>query len=235
MWYLEFNVKKIMKKTFIKYEPPYGGQAYKVKGIIEGLRKLEEFNNKFCVRTKIKGNLIIYEGQNGNEYNYLSKKLLDLAFDKFGIVEKLATIQSISNENDKEYTYTWKFEEENIMEYINFMESIMPLPKYYIEPVSITLSYNFEWKEENGTILNYEKEAFINSYFEKNHIILHLSKNNSIILDLIFPFENESSEFVNYCKKIEESLPVKLDMKKMRYYIPNKQQSNYILRKLEIK
>jgi hypothetical protein len=221
-----------VKKSFIKYDPPYGGQSYKKKGILTGYQSIKEFMNKCTDTSEFEYiYLKLYENREIHGYKYSSDYYLNQIQLLFGIVEKQATIQSIHDKNDCEYSYEWKINKNKIYSAIELYNSFSPIPKYIIDPLSITLSSDFCWKDDNGKILNYDKEEYLNPYFSKSHFTLHLSRTNSIIVDLIFPFENDCNDFRKHINFILEYIPIELKESRMRIYYPAKNNENYRVRK----
>ena len=218
------------KIDFIKYEPPYGGQAFKKRGIKLGYEMFIIFLNKLTNKKNIDSmDLTIFEeNKYKNDDNYESSAYVNQAIQLFGLSEKKLWCSNIdNNQKENEYSYTWSIKDDDFMKCINFAENQKPFPKYWIGPIQISISVDFTWK-----LYNIPKEQIIVDYFSNNHTILTLSKTNSIIMDFIFPFKTLNNKFYNLYNQIIADLPVNLSINKFRHYIPNKQNTDYKVRKL---
>jgi hypothetical protein len=217
------------KIKLLKYDPPYGGQSLKLNGIKKGFDFFNDFCNGFTIPVdETEMELIIHEEVSGKTNVYKSNEYIKLANKLFDSGNKSQWLNNI-NTGDKEYRYEWKINKLEYERCINFVDSIKPFPKYYIGPIEITISYWFKWKK-----YNYEKSLFVSDYFSKNHLMLYLSKTNSIIANFIFPFEAIETEFVDFYKNLKEKIPFDLSIKHFRHYNPTKDEMNYKINKLSL-
>ncbi|MFW5804291.1 MAG: hypothetical protein ACOCWG_03560 [bacterium] len=217
------------KIKLLKYDPPYGGQSFKKRGIRNGYEIFNKFLESLTTPVEdFEMELTIFEEpKNKINSNYSCKKYVESASKIFGKGEYSEWLNNINNPNDKEYYYKWKINKDDFEVCIDFVDRIKPFPKYYIGPIQISISYWFNWK-------NYilKKQLFVSDYFSKNHLNLFLSKTNTIIPDFIFPFDTINPEFVEIYRSIINFLPIDLSIKKFRHYLPTKNEKDYIVRKL---
>jgi hypothetical protein len=191
------------KIQLLKYDPPYGGQAFNIKGIKNGFDTLNKFINSFTFLTNvIEMELTIFEEIYTKTDNYKSNEYIKLANELFGIGNKSQWLNNISNNDLNEYCLKWNIDKSKFDTCIDFVDTINPFPKYYIGTIQISVSYWFKWEK-----FNFENDLFVNDFFSQNHIMLFLSKRNSIISDFIFPFETINMEFISFYKELVKKLP----------------------------
>jgi hypothetical protein len=218
------------KVKIFKYEPPYGGQSFKIKGSKNGFNTLMNFVNHLTIQTdEMEMELKVFEEVSNKSTNYVSTEYINKANNLFGTGEKLEWLNNIYNPDHKEYCFQWKIQNNDFESCIDYFDQIKPFPKYYIGPIQISVSYWFKWKK-----YNLEDDLFINKYFSQNHITLFLSKTNTIIPNLNFPIETINPEFISLYKDILEIIPIEMPVKKFRHYLPTKDEKDYRVKKLSM-
>ncbi len=219
-------------KSFIKYDPPYGGQAFKKRGVAPSFRIISDFMKQYTDTPKFSyADIKLFKGRSKNEYGYDSRIYLEQLQSNFGKVDPRTSIQSIHDQNDFDESYEWRIQENDIDEAVSIVSSFEPIPKYVVDPLSICLSSSFQFVNDAGKIINYKSDEFVNNYFSKSHFTLHLSRINSIIIDFIFPFENDCTEFRTILANIIHILPIDLKSTRLRIYTPTKRMDTYKVRK----
>ncbi len=135
----------------------------------------------------------------------------------------------------EEYNWTWQLDNRDLDKAIAFMTNSLRRHKYYIGPVQLLLSYDFKWvnpvtKQE----YRFQNEEYMQQGLH-THVLLFLSKTNTIIPSLYFPFEEVNDEFMALKRQIDLLLPVDLKEKNFRLWIPRTKREGYIRKKINEK
>ena len=224
--------KNLQNKQFITYESPYGGQSIRVTEAKRAFERIIKFLNEFTEFEKIKNyDLKIYLPKQ-DERGYNLKELSNEAEKLFGKGEKSIWAEHISNKLDKNYRIEWTLPFLEIDRAIEFLDRNRELYRYPIGPIGIHFFVSFFWKNKKYNLLFREIGESLKFSHAANSATIILSKNNNINLNLTFPFEEPTKEFIDFQKEIMNSLHIKMPVRNYRIWIPNKSKTDYNIRKI---
>jgi hypothetical protein len=156
----------------------------------------------------------------------LADQVLGKAQKVFGLGETSpASYHYPSGIPSKQIKIQWDLTSNDLTKSIDYMIKEQPLPKYYIGPLELIISYYFKLIDPISKI------ELPNQQFESS-ILIWLSRSNCISADLYFPFEEPDNKFENYISKIEPFLPFKFERKCLRLGRPNKKGTAIVYSKL---
>ena len=217
------------KRAFIKYSSNYGGQSFKLKDKRKAFIVVMDFLTASTVFDKPNNiEMTIFETPDRELDNILISDFEKL----FGTGTRTLWAQYYEG-GDEKYCLKWVIPFDNVEKCLNWFEKQTKFPNYFMQP-TLTVSFDFKWKTPNTVdLLPYQEvEYFNHEYNSRSHLLLFLSKTNSVILDLNFPFEFVDENFTTLKESILRQLPVELKDRGFRLWLPCKDNETYKQKKI---
>jgi len=214
------------KRAFIKYSSKYGGQSFKLKNKRKAFIAVMDFLAVSAVFDKPeKAEMKIFETPD-RELDII----LIADFEKlFGKGTRTLYAQHYEGGNEQ-YCWNWNISFDDVNKCLDWFEKQKKFPNYFMQP-TLTISFVFKWKDtKTGNQLPYQKAKYTDC--EYSYLLLFLSKTNTVILDLNFPFESVNECFATLRESILRQLPIELKDKGFRLWIPCKDNETYKQRKI---
>jgi len=209
------------KRAFITYSSIYGGQSFKLKNKRKAFFAVLDFLTASTVFDKPDEiEMEIFETP--------EKELDDIlisSFEKlFGQGTRLLWLQHYEG-GDEEYKWEWRIAFDKVDECLDWFEKQTRFPNYFMQP-TLKMNFYFKWKTpRTSDLLPYQEE-------DSSSLLLFLSKTNTVILNLHFPFESVNEDFTALKEAVLKQLPVELKDKDFRLWVPCKNNETYKQRKI---
>ena len=218
-----------MKRAFIKYSSVYGGQAFKQKDKRKAFLTVMDFLTASTIFEKPeKVEMNIFETPESE----IDKTLVS-DFEKiFGAGVRTLYAQYYEGGNEM-YCWKWILPFEKVDKCLEWFEQHQKFSNFFMQP-TLTINFDFKWKAPKAeTLLPFQEvEYFDSEYNSRSHLLLFLSKTNSVILDLNFPFETINEDFATLKENILKQLPIELKEKYFRLWTLCKDNETYKERKI---
>jgi hypothetical protein len=210
-------------EPFIVYEPPYGGQALRLRGARAAWNRVKIFLETCTdasVETPKNAVLQLFEP---SQPDSLFVAALDNAKASFGQGRRRAWSGGVR----QDFLVEWHLSVDQIPLALTFIENGEPWPKSEIGPIEMSLSYDFQLVDPATRAILPGQTADRRAHQVQAHsnLIASLGPQNSAILVLRLPFASPDSDFVAYVESIVPHTPVKLLPHGFRHWVPTKKPS----------
>ena len=173
----------------------------------------------------------VFESPASSE-SYCSDDLLRSATKRFGPSDR----RQWCSGTREEYCWDWLVTPEKVDDFVKFLCDSQPLPKHYIGPAQLTVTYNSHWIDpiSRQKLPFQETGHYLHDHQARSSATVWLSRLSSMSLDACFPFEWVDSEFLAFCRHLATAIPFKLRAKNFRLSVPNKNGTAYVAKKIDL-
>jgi hypothetical protein len=209
----------------VVYDPPYGGQALRVRGTGKAWDRTATFLTRCTDADPSRPetvDLSVYEPAARERADWY-EPTLRAAESAFGPGERFAWLIGAS----EAYRIDWRLPSEDTSRALAFLTDGEPWPKTVYGPIALTLTFRFRWvdPETDVALPGLEADPGGPASQAASSIMVFLRPQSSAILTARFPFSTVGSEFLTFLARVAPYTPMPLLSSRFRLRIPTRRPS----------
>jgi hypothetical protein len=207
---------------FLVYDPPYGGQALRVRRAADAWERVAGFLRACTDADPLRperAGLRLYEPGDADPTTWYAPTLA-AAEAAFGSGQRRAWTKGAR----EDFCVEWRLPPDAAERARAFLEAGEPWPKTEFGPASVTLSYTFRWvdPETRAVLPGQTPDRRAHPIQATSDLLLTLGRLSSLIFTGRFPFAEPGAEFIAYLERVAPYMPMPLLAGRFRRWLPTR-------------